>query len=148
MTSTKEDGLNGKFDAEQVEPLIKQLRATIDGVPANLAGMAVISLLLELSKLEAEAAGETDFGGFEMNCRVKDFHVTVRAERNQGGLIGVLQELLNRGEATNGNAGLGALIAAAAAAKDDPESEDYCECEACNERRAVMAEYNKKPSTH
>lgn len=111
--------------------------------------MAVISLLLELSKLEAEAAGETDFDGFEMNCRVKDFHITIRTERNQGGLAGLLQELLNRDEPSNGNAGLGSLLASAlAAAKDNPESDTYCECKACTERRAMMAELKNKPATH
>ena len=149
MTSTNEQGLNGEFEATDVEPVIEQLLAVLKGVPANLAGMAVISTMLELSRLEAEVAGEKDYGGFEMNCRVKDFRVTIRAVRNDGGLAVLLQELMQGEGPDMENPMVSALMQAVARTKDGPTSEGYCECEACTERRAIMNELRSaKPSAH
>lgn len=141
MTSTKEQGFNGQFDADHVEPLVEKVLAAVQGAPANLAGMAIITAMVEMSRMEAEQQDVDSFDGFELQSRVKDFMVKIRVERNPGGLAGLIQELMQRDEGPDmDNPLIGALFSALAKTKDDTESEDYCECPACTDRRAMMAE--------
>lgn len=137
IKKTESQNMNGKFGPEQVEPVLEKVLASLDGVPAGLAGMAIVAALVEVSRLEAEAEGVESFDGFHLDCKVKGFDVTIRVERKLGGLAGLLQSLF-------GEAGIPAeleeAMQAAMARKDDPESDDYCDCPACNSRRQMMAE--------
>lgn len=139
--------LGGKFSSEEVEPVTQKLMEVLKDLPNSLAGIALLTTLFDLSRNEAAKSGaiteDTDFGGFQMECNIKGFTVNVTAVNSSTDIFSMLADLMGVGENDEAIENLKEMMWA----KDDPLSPDYCDCEACEERRALMTEH-KVPVKH
>lgn len=125
---TTNEKMSGEFDRKEIEPLAEKVVELLKDVPGSIATLALVAAMLTIAKSEADADNQ-DYDGFEFECQVKDFHFTVEARR--GIMADSLEELIQE-----------------ALRRDDPKSEDFCDCPSCEERRKVMAFHNIKPVIH
>lgn len=147
MENTK-DNQSMQFESTDVEAVIEKVLAALQGTPKDISDIVLIGAMVAISRIEFEAEGKDPkmFGGFRISARAKDMNVEVTA-RHAGGFSEMLAAMLGASDGSSDDV-IDSLFAALAATKDNPESEDYCDCSACDERRAMMAEANKGPETH
>lgn len=136
------------FDNDKIEEGIKVVLSAIEGLPKDIADMTLIGALVAVSRIHFEAEGNDpkNFGGFEIEARATDIDVKVSATKANG-FASLLAAMLGKSNGSQEDA-IASLFGALAATKDNPESEGYCDCSNCTERRAMMAEANKGPEIH
>lgn len=125
---TTNEKMSGEFDPNEIEPLAEKVVELLKDVSGSAATLALVAAMLTIAKSEADA-DNPDYDGFDFQCQVKDFHFIIEARR--GTMVDSLEDLLQL-----------------TLRRDDPESEEFCDCPSCEERRKVMSFHNIKPVIH